>query len=401
MGAKARGRRARRLTALSVFSGIGGMDLGLGRAGFQILGAVEIDPVARASFALNLPGTPLLSPPDVTELATRLSPSDLGLRAGDLTVLAGGPPCQPFSKAALWAHTAARGVQDPRARCLESFLALAETLLPEAILIENVPGFARGPRAALTSLEAGLNRINRRHGTAYRPETRILNAVDFGVPQRRERAIVVALRDGGSFGWPAPTHAGRPVTAWDALHDVDVQDVPRPSGRYAALLPAVPEGCNYLHFTDRGSGPVLFGYRRRYWSFLLKLAKAQPSWTIPAHPGPSTGPFHWESRPLAAAEMLRLQSFPHGWRLKGSHREQVRQAGNATPPLLAEVLALALRAHLRGGSTASPTLTVPRAARIPPPEPPAPVPVRYQRECVDHAPHPGSGRGPAPRTLAA
>ena len=73
--------------------------------------------------------------------------------------------------------------------------------------------------------------------------------------------------------------------------------------------------------------------------FLLKLSKARPSWTLPATPEPSTGPFHWTNRLLAPVEALRLQSFPRSWKLQGSYFSQVKQAGNATPPLLVEAVA--------------------------------------------------------------
>ena len=158
----------------------------------------------------------------------------------------------------------------------------------------------------------------------------------------------MALRNGAEPQWPGATHRDRPVRAWDALRDVRPRMTPNPGGRYARLLPSVPEGQNYQYFTERGGGPALFGYRRRYWSFLLKLAKAEPAWTLPANPGPATGPFHWRSRPLAPEEVLRLQTFPSSWKLEGSYREQIRQAGNATPPLLAELLGRALAEQIFG-----------------------------------------------------
>ena len=84
-------------------------------------------------------------------------------------------------------------------------------------------------------------------------------------------------------------------------------------GKWADLLPTIPEGQNYLWHTNRGGGSQLFGWRTRYWSFLLKLAKNLPSWTIQAHPGSSIGPFHWRNRKLSVPEMCRLQTFPTAW----------------------------------------------------------------------------------------
>src|SRR3712207_2104614 len=108
------------------------------------------------------------------------------------------------------------------------------------------------------------------------------------------------------------------------------------TGKWADLMPSIPEGRNYLWHTSRSGGLPLFGWRTRYWNFLLKLAKDQPSWTIQAQPGPATGPFHWESRKLSAAELGRLQTFPDGL-VYGCTRAGVqRLAGNAVPSALAE-----------------------------------------------------------------
>ncbi len=387
-----------KLLCLSAFSGIGGLDLGLEHAGFSIIGGIENDAAARRSLALNRPKLQCLSPHDINEVASNLLPRDLGVAKGELTLLAAGPPCQPFSNAAQWSRTGARGLDDHRTETLFGLLTLIERLLPHAILIENVPGFVNGNRSALSILKERLAAVNHRSGTSYKLACRILNAVEFGVPQRRRRAIVIAFRSGANPKWPAVTHRDRPVRAWDALHNVCPARPPAPSGRFASLLPSVPEGQNYQFFTERGEGPPLFGYRRRFWSFLLKLAKIEPAWTVPANPGPATGPFHWDSRPLAPEEILRLQTFPSYWKLDGTHREQVRQAGNATPPLLAEIIGRSIAAQLCGDKIGgNPILAIPRSEFVPPPTPPRPVAAEYMAFAGHHDPHPGAGRGPRPR----
>ena len=165
---------------------------------------------------------------------------------------------------------------------------------------------------------------------------------------------MIAARDGGRFEFPRPTFrasddetepllGGSPQThrtAWDALADVrpDPNENLEVRGKWGALLPTIPEGSNYLHHTDRGDGLPLFGWRRRYWSFLLKLAKSRPSWTVQAQPGPAIGPFHWESRRLSIRELCRIQTFPDDVKISGGRTAQQRQLGNAVPSLLAEVL---------------------------------------------------------------
>ena len=100
-----------------------------------------------------------------------------------------------------------------------------------------------------------------------------------------------------------------------------------------ALLPTIPEGQNYLWHTERGGGEPLFGWRRRYWSFLLKLAKDLPSWTIQAQPGPATGPFHWDNRRLSVREMARMQTFPDNVVIKGEYAPGTCSASLAMPCL--------------------------------------------------------------------
>jgi DNA (cytosine-5)-methyltransferase 1 len=289
-------------------------------------------------------------------------------------------------------------MRDSRTHSLHGLLDLVDSFLPQMLLLENVAGFLRGPSSARPLLEHGLAVVNERHGTAYELQHKILDAVDYGVPQRRQRAIAVAIRSGRTFGWPEATHTHAPARCWDAIGALQEPGVPSPTGRWAGLLPSIPEGHNYQWHTDRGGGEPLFGYRTRYWSFLLKLARDQPSWTLPASPGPSTGPFHWDNRPLTTTERLRLQSFPASWFVPGDRQAPTRLVGNATPPLLAEVIGRAIAAQLDDAELPpNPTLAIQRVALVPPPVPPAPVPSAYMHMRGRHAAHPGTGLGPAPR----
>ena len=145
----------------------------------------------------------------------------------------------------------------------------------------------------------------------------------------------------------------------------------------------------------------LFGSRTKFWSFLLKLSKGAPAWTLSANPGPATGPFHWTNRRLAVPELLRLQSFPASWHVVGSYSAQVRQIGNATPPLLAEVISRAIGEQVFSISyDRPPRLRIPRRRRVPSSAPVRNVPRRYMRLKGPHSPHPGTGLGPRPRTVA-
>lgn len=396
-------------SVLSLFSGLGGLDLGLEAAGMQTLGCLELDDTARQTLLANRPGWGTVATHDVLDAAQHMAPRDIGVKRRGLDVLAGGPPCQPFSKAAQWNTKSLQGMDDPRARPVHGMLDLIDRFLPKVVLIENVAGFLDGKVSARATIEHGLKRINTKNGTDYRISARVVNAADYGVPQNRMRAIAVARRDGKPFVFPAATHQDAPITAWDALHQMSRVDWSPPTGSWTELLPCIPEGSNYLHLTERGDGPELFGWRTRYWSFLLKLARDRPSWTIPASPGPNTGPFHWDNRPLTPAERMRLQSFPDTWKLLGSHRAQIRMAGNATPPVLAEAIGRAVIDQMGFGSKtdrasildAEPTLTMRRATKPAHAAPPRATLPEHFRPMVGSKPaHPGTGQGPAPRAAA-
>lgn len=394
---------------LSVFSGAGGLDLGLEKAGLKTVGCLEIDPVARETLQYNRLGWQLLEPSDVNVAAEELQPSDLGLRRRELDLIAGGPPCQPFSKAAQWQSAARQGMRDPRAQAIHGLLGLVEAFLPKAILLENVAGFLKGPTSAREVIEDRLKEVNASCGTSYRLETAVLDAADFGVAQHRLRAIAVATRDGRPFAFPVSTHPDKRISAWDALADMPHVDwSPRP-GTWTELLPSIPEGSNYLYLTGRGGGAELFGWRSRYWSFLLKLARDRPSWTLPASPGPNTGPFHWDNRPLTVRERLRLQGFPDEWQLLGSQGQQVKMSGNATPPPLAEAIGRELIKQLKLGDMreresilrCTPVLRTVRRTDCPPAFDPVPVPASFLHLAGPKPAHPGTGRGPAPRAAEA
>jgi DNA (cytosine-5)-methyltransferase 1 len=414
-GGRAAGARLA-VKVLSLFTGAGGLDLGLESAGFKIAGCAEIDSAALQTLRANRRSWQLAERGDVV----RRRPGDLlaefGLRRGEVSVVSAGPPCQPWSPAARWVDGAERGLADPRAQTLRAYLRVVEAALPDVTILENVGGLAPrgGGPGAIELLQRGFARINRKTGTHYEPVVLRLNAADYGVPQHRERVFLVAARVGDELLKPTPTHGPaaatgnghvphRLATTWDAIGELDDPEsdpalVPR--GRWAALLPSVPEGENYLWHTPRGVGEPLFGWRRRYWSFLLKLAKDRPSWTLQAHPGPATGPFHWRSRRLSADEMVRLQTFPPGYRVQGSYDEQRRQLGNAVPAAIGELLGIEIRRQLLGQRPRRDHLCLLPAERAdcPPPEEPAAVPKQYLVLRGDHPDHPGAGLGPQGRS---
>lgn len=395
---------------ISLFSGAGGLDYGFEAAGFETAVALEMDRDCCKTLRANRDWSVIER--DIMEVSSEEILKQGKLKVGQAVVLIGGPPCQPFSKAGYWSRGDALRLDDPRANTLSAYLRVLEDTRPHAFLLENVEGLAyRGKDEGLRLLINAIAAINRRTRSNYQPVFQVLNAADYGVPQIRKRVLMIGVRDGTAFRFPQPTHAEsleqdlfsnreRHRTAWDALADVprDPAEDLAMTGRWADLLPSIPEGHNYLWHTDRMGGLPLFGWRRRYWSFLLKLAKNQPSWTIQAQPGPAVGPFHWDNRRLSMRELCRLQTFPDDVVVSGSRSEVQRQIGNAVPSLLGEVIAREFARQMFGTEFEAPPELLPVDRGQPPPASlPTRVPRRFLRMRGEHTAHPGTGLGHAAR----
>ena len=351
--------RLRRPTAVSLFSGCGGLDLGLKESGIDVVLANDADKYCVASFRENFPDVPVyegsvtdLKPAKMRQVSTRAV-------EGEVDLVFGGPPCPPFSKSRFYRKEMPRGLNDPVGfETLTGYMDVVKRLRPKVFLLENVPGFAYGvQRQALDFV------LERAESLGYATNFGVLDSASYGVPQRRQRFFLVASKF-GKVALPAPTHrdpadsdlfasALKPwVTAGDVLNDLDTEEQADDTGHFAGgrhhdLLVEVPPGENYLHFTkERGHPTPQFKWRSRYWSFLLKLSPSLPSWTIQARRSNNMGPFHWRNRILRIEEVKRLQTFPDDWFLSGTVERQWRQLGNAVPPKMAAALGRAIVSHL-------------------------------------------------------
>ena len=361
------------MKAISLFTGAGGLDLGCEAAGFETVAAVESNKAARQTLEANRePWFPTLAPEAIFEDIIELDPAALmeraGLEPGEASLVHGGPPCTPFSKSGYWLAYKRAG-KDPKASLLDNFVDVVEAVRPRAFLMENVYalGYRNQNRPVLERF------IGRLTAAGYSFDKEVMLAADYGTPQRRQRLICVGFREDildtpsswWRFPWPAATHSGPHETkkGWDesllphktageALADIpEDQNPPEPeevvSGTYAEELRAVPPGDNYLFWTaKRGHPEPRFEWRKRYWTFLLKLHPDQPAPTIQGQPGPWVGPFHWENRRLRVAELKRLMDFPHDFTVCGSRRDQQLQLGNAVPVGLGQVVAQSVREEL-------------------------------------------------------
>jgi DNA (cytosine-5)-methyltransferase 1 len=397
------------LSFISLYTGAGGLDIGLEAAGLKAAIAVEIDTKSCATLRANQGHRLPIYEGDIHDLTSVAISETTGLAPEEPDLLIGGPPCQPFSKSAYWRSGDTKRLDDPRADTLTAYLRVLRDLKPRAFLIENVHGLMfRGKDEGLRLLRDTINAINLDTGTEYSFEVAKLNAADFGIPQTRERVFIIGSRDGKRFKFPTPTHKDptgeetvcitkRWRTAWDAIGDLNDLEDPtlKVGGRWGDLLASIPDGENYLYHTDRGGGLPLFGWRRRYWGFLLKLAKDRPAWTVQAQPGTSIGPFHWRSRRLSTRELCRIQTFPDNYQIIGGRSDVQRQLGNAVPSLLAEILGREIRTQLLGQKRSNLKLKLALAPRGAPgkPERLKPVPKKYHVHIGEHEAHPGTGRG--------
>ncbi len=350
--------------AISLFSGAGGLDLGVERAGFHTVSAVEWDEDAADSMEKNAP----TYFPELREvLRSNLYPlaasggggvttNDI-LRAGGLNsrnrpdLLIGGPPCVAFSKSGFWLEWKREGI-DPAASLLQAYTRVLAEAKPRFFILENVYALTFNNRASKPAFTRLLAEID---AAGYQCQWRVLHAADYGVPQARPRLFIVGSRKRDKLPeLPEPTHHGQwerrttnggplpHVTTGETLADLithpEQEEVVR--GGWGHLLPEVPPGGNYLHFTaERGHPEPIFEWRSRYWSFLLKLDPNRPSPTIQAQPGPNVGPFHWENRRLRVPELRRLFTFPEDFAFVGKRASIQSQIGNCVPPLLGEQVA--------------------------------------------------------------
>jgi DNA (cytosine-5)-methyltransferase 1 len=359
--------RQSRPIAVDLFAGGGGLSLGLEDAGFRVALAADHDSWAVRTHAANFRGLSAeldLSDPVTEERLVRL------LKQADIALIAGGPPCQPFSKAGRSAirflvGEGRRAAYDDRRDLWRVWLRIVLAVRPRAVLLENVPDMALGDdltvvRFILDALQAA----------GYETHLDIVEAPEYGVPQHRQRLILVALRGPGRpFEWPAPVER---VSIWEAIGDLPPlgegtgEDVL--SYRRRKLTPFQERARGGVRGRDRsvvydhvtravrdddrqafrlmkpntryGDLPEeLRRYRADTFNDKYKRhGKDELARSITAHIAKDG---YWyihpvEERTLSVREAARLQTFPDWYRFAGNRTHAFRQIGNAVPPLLAE-----------------------------------------------------------------
>lgn len=356
-----------RLKVADLFAGAGGLSLGFAQEGFELAMAVELDADAVATcrtvherFAENH-GMPMakLHQEDICSV-------DFTQYRGQLDVVIGGPPCQPWSLGGL-----RLGHADSRDGFPQFARALYEAR-PRTFVLENVAGLARGEtRPAfelIAAVLAGDRPLRLLLGDLvpagarldYQVAHRVLNAADFGVPQKRQRLFMVGVSRGMAFSWPAPTHGpGRryPHAPAGSAISAQCRGEPNPSVVTYATNPSTRPGPYHGHVYNGGGRPIdlsqpaptllaSMGGNKTPWVDTLGIVLEYHAHLLRGGP-PRTGTAPGARR-ITVAEAAALQSFPSWVRFSGSRSSQYRQVGNAVPPALARALAKALAASFAG-----------------------------------------------------
>lgn len=369
------------LTVIDLFSGVGGLSTGFEAAGFKILGGNDFEDDILAAYQVNHP-TAKVWPGKIEDIDPLEVLADVGLKPGELDVLAGGPPCQGFSRNRARRHIRGEFVDDPRNYLFKEFLRFAEVIRPRAILIENVADM-------IVKQEGKFEReiAERLDDMGYHyTSAQVLNAADFGVPQRRRRAFILAGRE-KKLNLPRPTHsrnsdgdmlfADAPwVTIWDAIGDLprlEQGEGVSPSSYGSEPLTTYQKAMRgdltevteqvawklsatqneRLSYLGEGDGaeklPPHLAPKSGYGSAYRRMSRDVPALTVTTwlyHPGSGMYFHPIDSRTITLREAARLQSFPDSTQFVGGKTMKCRQVGNAVPPLLARAIAEELSEQL-------------------------------------------------------
>ena len=335
-----------------LFSGCGGMSLGFEQAGFECVGAIDKDENAAQTYASNIGVEPIVG--DITEFTAQDLLNEFGVAPGELDVLISCAPCQGFSQ-----HRNKHDIEHDERNTLVSLSAeLAVGMEPEFFVVENVPELIRGSKEKYWDRTY---EILKQHD--YLVDYDILNAADYGVPQRRRRAIIIARKAGRKAEIPSPTVDKQrtvrdtigdlpPVEAGETHTSDPMHRAPNHTQRIVEMLDLIPnDGGSWMDIPDE--------HQEEYWLDSMKKRAEKGDlksfcdtygrmhWDRPAgtitrkSSTPSCGRYvHPEqNRNITVREAARLQSFPDTWEFEGPYTSWYEQNGNAVPPKLANHLA--------------------------------------------------------------
>ena len=357
-----------KFTAISLFSGALGLDIGIKNAGFDVRAVVDNDKFACETARLNT-NIPVIER-DINKVSGKELLEISKLKKGKVDLLFGGPPCQAFSTAG-----ARRSLDDFRGNVIVNFLRLTEEINPKTFILENVRGLMS---AKLNYAPNGLNAeyghtvnepgsvlnflVKEFEKLGYSISFALFNSANYGVPQKRERVLIFGTKGKKQIPLPSPTHTedgsltGKKwITLAEALKGLKEKDMHfvELSERNKKYLAGLKPGQNWTNLKPDeqkealGKAYKLSGGRT---GFFRRLAWDLPSPTLVTDPTmPATMLCHPTMlRPLSIEEYARIQQFPEGWKFVGNVRQVYKQIGNAVPTGLGKAAGLTVISFLKG-----------------------------------------------------
>jgi DNA (cytosine-5)-methyltransferase 1 len=354
--------------ALSLFSGGGGMDIGVMEAGFSVIACLELDPhcceTLRAATAREERSTRVIEN-DIRQVDPKELMAQLNLRPGELDLLCGGPPCQAFSQIGKQ-----EALADERGLLLFQMARFAKVLKPKSILIEQVKGLLTAKDEKGHKGKVFERLLFELEELGYVPKWKVVNAADYGVPQLRKRVFIVATRKPNGFEFPLPTHAPSDetfglfavlpyITVGEVIKGLPLPTEKNGKGKDCCHIDVTPVGDRFRiggvpeggHLSAQTHLPK---EQRRNLTIkdttkFLRLSRTKPANTLRCgeiffHPT--------EDRYLTPREYLRIHGYPDSYTLRGPVRgrsgrvralDQHRQVANSVPPPVAKMLALQIR----------------------------------------------------------
>lgn len=375
------------MKAVDLFCGCGGLSVGLEMAGFNVLAGVDIEAKYISTFAHNFGSSKALNV-DLTKIPPRAFMKQLGIKAGELDILSGGPPCQGFSKNV---PRKVRYLESSNNLLIKTFLDYCEVIQPRMVLMENVAEMKNGFEQSYTT-----EIIERLNEAGYTVTSVVLNAAEYGVPQRRRRAFFLANRLGTQFSSPSVTHFPSAenknnqlsmlprlsyVTVWDAIGDLPQlkhgegnEECEYAEAPFSAFQKEIRKGqkkvknhiarllqpLQYKRLSSLKPGQglkdlppelrVKGGYSGAYGRLTKDMiAPTITRWVF--HPGSGRWGHPIDPRVLTIREAARIQGFPDSFEFTGSYNDQAGQVGNAVPPLLAKKVVESMLDQLRASTS--------------------------------------------------
>ncbi len=320
-------------TVISTFAGCGGSSLGYSMAGFHELLAVEWDDNAVETFRLNFPDVPVYHG-DIAKLSVDECLSLAGIKAGELDVLDGSPPCQGFSTAGK------RQIDDDRNQLFREYVRLLQGLKPRVFVMENVSGMVKGVmRFVFVEILKELK------ASGYRVSARVLNAMYFGVPQSRERIIFIGVRNDLGIEPSHPKPQTKPISALKAIKEADTSNTGFTTGKMISKMQYVKPGSNLSKQFNLNS----------FFSW-VRCPVVGPCMTI--QKSLTYGGFSiWhptENRNMSIGELKRIASFPDAFDFGSNYKNAVNCIGNSVPPLFMKAIAEHIKANILAHAAQNP-----------------------------------------------